>query len=71
MSGRNCDICGVTLAGYFPGAMRCDACTDCHGFEFETGVPEIETETLADCLQDIAGGLQTDSLGFWIASPPC
>ena len=34
-------------------------------------IPEIETETLSDCLQDIAGGMRTDSRGFWIPDPPC
>lgn len=34
-------------------------------------MPEIETETLADCLRDIAGGMRTDCHGFWIPDAPC
>ena len=48
------------------------------GREFETAggdilqdVPEIETESLQDVLADIAGGMRTDSLGFWIPDAPC
>lgn len=34
-------------------------------------IPELETESLRDVLADIAGGMRTDSRGFWIADPPC
>lgn len=50
---RACDICGDSLAGYFPNCDRCDNCTDEHGPEFEP----IESESLHDCLADIGGGL--------------
>lgn len=69
----NCDVCAEDITGdYFPGVERCDNCTDQFGID---GEPEsyaefcnpmlgdagdiFETESLADCMADISGGLST------------
>lgn len=75
----DCDTCGDDITGdYFPGVARCDNCTDNHGLELaardyirggesrgDAGdiFEPLETDSLSDCLQDIARGLG-DTLTF-------
>ena len=63
---RACDTCGDSLQDYFPGAKRCDTCADNYGLEFDMEPHEIEplrTDSLFDCLQDIAHGLGDNLTG--------
>lgn len=74
MSGRKCVRCGESLEGYFPNTLWCDACEDLYpgGYDADENIVIVDgepvdagdmfddqTESLADCLADIGGGLST------------
>ena len=70
---RHCDRC--KLQPVYGLELWCANCEPLFWAEIDSreidSPPELQSENLHDCLQDIAGGMRTDSLGFWIPDSPC
>lgn len=57
----DCDSCGANLAGYLPGVLRCDNCTDKHGLEFDPAVIAANNLTQAGLVEAANNAVELNS----------